>query len=201
MMATTHGLWGMLLAVPVAVHAPELAPLVLVAGFLGGIAPDLDLYVGHRKTLHFPFLGIGATAVSVGLALAVPTVGTTALAVAVAAATLHAVMDALGGGLELRPWEASSDRAVYSHVHGRWLPPHRAIRYDGAPEDLIVAAVVAFPVMAVGPGWTGWLVGAVLAVSTTYMLLRRHLAEMAIAIGRRVPRPVQRHLPRRYLGG
>ena len=53
-MLPTHALAGMALALPVALVAPEYAPAALAAGFVGGVLPDLDLYTGHRKTLHFP---------------------------------------------------------------------------------------------------------------------------------------------------
>src|SRR6056297_545185 len=56
---------------------------------------------------------------------------------------LHAASDALGGGLELKPWRATSERAVYDHFRGRWIRPRRWVRYDGAPEDLAFAGILA----------------------------------------------------------
>ena len=54
MMLPTHVLAGMLLAVPLVRAAPELALVGFAAGFLGGLLPDLDMYTGHRRTLHSP---------------------------------------------------------------------------------------------------------------------------------------------------
>ncbi|MEF8780015.1 MAG: metal-dependent hydrolase, partial [Haloferacaceae archaeon] len=67
MMLPTHALGGMAVALPLLAVSPELAPVALVAGLLGGIFPDLDLYVGHRKTLHYPVY-YGAAAVAASLA-------------------------------------------------------------------------------------------------------------------------------------
>ena len=118
-MLPTHALSGMALALPVVAAAPELAPVALVAGLLGGIFPDLDLYTGHRRTLHFPVyysvVGLAATLTAV----LVPMATTLAIAVFLLAVALHSVADSFGSGLELRPWEATSDRAVYDHFRGR----------------------------------------------------------------------------------
>jgi hypothetical protein len=54
MMLPTHVLIGMVLALPLMVVAPEFATVGLIAGLLGGLFPDLDLYHGHRKTFHYP---------------------------------------------------------------------------------------------------------------------------------------------------
>lgn len=45
---------GMVLALPVALVAPEFAGVALVAGPLGGMFPDLDACRGHRRTFHDP---------------------------------------------------------------------------------------------------------------------------------------------------
>ncbi len=101
--------------------APEFATVGLVAGFLGGLVPDLDMYVGHRKTLHYPvYYSVLATG-GVLVGLAVPSVLTVAVALFLLGAAVHCVADIFGGGLELRPWEGTSDRAVYDHVRGRWI--------------------------------------------------------------------------------
>ncbi|WP_205596850.1 metal-dependent hydrolase [Halostella salina] len=197
MMATTHALWGMVLAVPVLVVAPEYAPSAFVAGLAGGLAPDLDLYAGHRKTLHYPVYATLATVPAVGFAIASPSDPSVALGVGLAAAALHAVTDAAGGGLELRPWLASSERAVYSHYHGRWIEPRRWIRYDGAPEDLGLAGVAAVPLVVAGDGPTTAAV-ALLSVSALYVLLRKPLAALAESLVGLLPGPVLPYVPERY---
>ena len=69
MMATTHALVGVALAVLVGAVFPESAAgtslTPVVAAALGGIFPDLDLYSGHRRTLHFPVYFNVAAAVAV----------------------------------------------------------------------------------------------------------------------------------------
>ena len=206
MMVTTHALVGMLLAVPVALLAPDLAPTALLAGALGGVAPDLDLYAGHRRTLHYPVYGSAAAAVALAAAALAPAPPTAFIAVFLSAAAVHARMDVLGGGLELRPWLGTSEQAVYDHFRGRWRRPYRVVRYDGAPEDLFLAAVVATPVAAVhgGTPYVTPAVGLLLGVSTLYAVLRKPLAGLAAAVAAflvpRVPAAVSGYIPERYHG-
>lgn len=199
MMATTHALWGMTLAVPVLAVAPEFAPVAALAGLVGGLAPDLDLYTGHRKTLHYPVYGTLAALPAIGLAVFAPSSVTVALAVALAAAALHAVTDAFGAGLELRPWEGTSDRAVYSHYHGQWIQPRRWVRYDGAPEDLGLAAIGAGVVVAAGFEVASIVAVALLSVSAIYVVLRKPLAVVAQRLVAFVPEPLVPYVPARYL--
>ena len=199
MMATTHALWGMALALPVLATAPEYAPIAFLAGLIGGLAPDFDLYAGHRKTLHFPVYASIATIPAVVLAAIVPTTATVALAVGLAAIALHTVSDALGGGLELRPWEGTSERAVYSHYHGRWLRPRRWVRYDGAPEDLALALVAAVPLLIGGDAAVTTVAFALLTVSAVYVLLRKPLARIAARLAGLLPAVVRSYVPARYL--
>ena len=198
MMATTHALWGMVLALPIAATNPELAPVAFLAGLLGGLAPDLDLYAGHRKTLHYPVYGSIAAAAAITLAIVAPSTATVALAVFLAAAAFHAASDAYGGGLELRPWEGTSERAVYSHYHGRWVRPRRWVRYDGAPEDLAVASLAGVPLLVIANGTVSAIVVALLAVSAVYVVLRRVLAGVAEHLVRFVPASVYPYVPARY---
>jgi hypothetical protein len=199
MMATTHALWGMTVALPVLAVEPELAPVALVAGLVGGVLPDLDLYAGHRKTLHFPVYGSLTAAAAIGVAAFAPSVLTVGIAVALAAAAVHAAADAAGGGLELRPWRGESDRAVYSHYHGRWLRPRRWVRYDGAPEDLGLAGVAAGLLAVTGGSTATAAATALLAVSVVYVLLRKPLATLAERLAQLLPGAVHPYVPSRYL--
>jgi hypothetical protein len=154
MMATTHALAGMALASVATLLAPEFAPVAVAAAAAGGVFPDFDMPGRHRRTLHFPvYYSIVALAL-LAVALVVPTPVTVALAAFVGAAALHSASDVLGGGLELRPWERTSDRAVYDHYRGRWLRPRRWVRYDGAPEDVALAGLLAVPTLALAGGAT-----------------------------------------------
>ncbi|MFB6094700.1 MAG: metal-dependent hydrolase [Halanaeroarchaeum sp.] len=199
MMATTHALVGIAIAAAAAVVSPEVSAIAVVAAAAGGLFPDLDLYAGHRKTLHFPVYASLAALPAIGIALLDPTTISVAGALFLAAAAAHAVMDALGGGLELRPWRGTSDRAVYSHFHGRWMPPRRLIRYDGAPEDLGLATLLATPALVVFQSpVTGGVLG-LLAVSAIYVLLRKPMVAVAEWLVDRLPGTVRTRLPERFL--
>lgn len=199
MMATTHLLAGLLLALPVAVLAPELTTPAIVGVALGSVVPDLDLYVGHRKTLHYPHYGLWLVPPAAFVALV--TLHPVAVAGAFAAIGLavHARMDVYGGGLELRPWEERSDRAVYDHANGRWVSPRRLVRYDGAPEDVAMAVVFAVPSVVFLERPFSLAVGGVVAVSILYGLVRKPLVDVGVAILRRLPAPLLAVLPMRYL--
>jgi len=54
MMLPTHALVGVAIGAPLLWLAPDAATAALIGGLLGGIWPDLDLYIGHRRTLHYP---------------------------------------------------------------------------------------------------------------------------------------------------
>lgn len=199
MMATTHLLIGLLLALPVAVVVPSLAEPILIGTAVGSLLPDLDLYYGHRRTLHYP---------TVGLLVAIPTLLTAILVLhpfvvagsaVIIAAVLHARLDIYGGGLELRPWAGESQRAVYDHLRNRWIAPRRYVRYDGAPEDVATAAIIAVPLLLFLDGFLWWIVTAAVLISLVYGLIRKPLVDLGIVILRHVPRPVLSWLPMRYL--
>ena len=198
MMLPTHALVGLAIGAPLLWLAPESATAALIGGLCGGIWPDLDLYVGHRRTLHYP-TGYSLAAIPAVIVAAV--VGSPlaiGLAVAVVAAAAHCRMDRYGGGLELRPWENTSERAVYDHVAGEWRAPKRWVRYDGAPEDVGLSLLVGLPLAAVVPQTFRWLVVAAIIVAIGYGLLRRWLAALAPAIAEFVPNPIDEYVPERY---
>ncbi|MFC7078835.1 metal-dependent hydrolase [Halorussus caseinilyticus] len=201
MMATTHALFGVVLASAAVGVAPEFAPVALVAGVVGSVFPDLHLYAGHRRTLHYPVYYAVAAVPAVALAVALPGAATVAFAVFLAGAAAHSLMDVLGGGLELKPWQARSERAVYDHFNGRWVPPRRWVRYDGAPEDLLVAVAFGAPALVAYDGPVRTFVGAVLLVSTGYALARKHLAALVERLVPLAPAAVHTRLPERFRDG
>lgn len=177
-MATTHAVAGLLLALPLAFVAPEFAPVAAFAALAGSVFPDIDMPGAHRRTLHFPVYYSLGTVVAGSVALLVPTDWSVAATLFLAAAALHSLSDALGGGLELRPWEATSERAVYSHYHRRWWRPRRWVRYDGAPEDAVLGALLALPSLLVFDGVVRRIVVGAVAVGVAYTLVRRRLVEL-----------------------
>lgn len=198
MMLPTHALVGMALAVPVALYAPEFAPAALLGGLVGGILPDLDLYAGHRRTLHYPTL-YPLAAIPLGLAAVVwPTPWSVAAAFLLLGAAAHCRMDIYGGGLELRPWEGTSEKAVYDHVKGEWVRPRRLISYDGSRGDLALSAAVGVPLLVLLEGAFVAVVAAALAIATVYVVLRRFLADLAPTVFSRVPDSVETYVPERY---
>ncbi|WP_435063344.1 metal-dependent hydrolase [Halobaculum sp. EA56] len=175
-MAFTHALVGAVLAAPVVAVAPEFAVPAAAAGMLGGVLPDLDLFVGrHRRTLHFPVLGWALALPAAALALAAPSAAAVAAAVGCASFALHAGTDALGAGDEIRPWERTSAEAVYDHLRGRWIRPRYWIRYDGAPEDAVATAVLAVPVVAFYPAPLPAVATACVVLGVAYAIVRRRL--------------------------
>ena len=202
MMLPTHALAGMALALPVALAVPELAGTALLAGFLGGVLPDLDLYAGHRRSLHFPvyYAALAAPALAVAALFSSP--ATVGAALVLAGAALHSVTDVLGGGLELRPWEGTSERAVYDHYRGRWLAPRRWVSYDGSPGDFLLSAGLAAPLLAVTGDALSLLVAATVAVAAVYAAVRRLLPAVATALvsilAERLPPGLLARVPDRY---
>lgn len=183
MMNQTHVAAGVSLAAAVVVVAGDAAPAprwLALAGAAGATVPDLDLFVGrHRRTLHFPVLaGVLALVVGLGAVLAA-SAPAALLATGLGAAWLHAASDALGAGDELRPWERTSDEAVYAHVAGRWVRPRYVVRYDGAPEDVVAAVVLAVPALVVFEGPVRWGLVAVLLSGVVYAAVRKRTVAVA----------------------
>lgn len=203
MMLPTHALGGMALALPVVLLAPEFAGPALAAGLLGGIFPDLDMYVGHRKSLHYPVYYSALAVPTVALAVITPSAAVVAVALFLLGASLHCVSDVFGGGLELRPWEATSDRGVYDHYRGTWIAPKRWVRYDGSPGDLLLSGTLAAPLVLVVEGPLYWTVVAALTVAVVYTGLRRVLPTIATILvttaSTSLPASLLARVPDRYL--
>ena len=198
MMATTHALYGMAVGASLLAVAPGYAPVAMVVGFAAGLLPDADVYADHRRTLHFPVYATLAAVPAVSLSVLSPSPLTASLATALVALALHAVMDAAGGGLSLRPWDEQPDRAVYSHFHGRWIAPRGLVAYDGAPADLLLALGAGIPLLAATTGALRGLVIGTLAVSAGYVVVRKRLVELVTVAIRYTPRWLHVLVPRRF---
>lgn len=179
MMTSTHALSGATVGAMTGAVAPELLPAAVVVGFVAGVLPDLDLLWRHRRTTHFPVYGPVAGGCVTVIAALSGSSGATLVAVAVLAFALHPLMDVLCGGVEVRPWEATSERAVYDHARGHWVRPRRLVRYAGAPEDMILASAVALPALFLTTGTLRRALVAVLAVSVVFVAVRRRLAPLS----------------------
>lgn len=176
MMATTHAAAGVLAMVPLLYVAPEFAVPAALGAVVGGVVPDLDLFVGaHRRSLHYPVLGWVPAVAAVGVAVVAPSSATVALAGCLVAAALHSLSDVLGAGDEERPWEGTSEQAVFCHLSGRWLRPHRLVAYDGSPQDLLAVAVLSLPGLLLFDGSVRAVTAGLLVVSAGYTALRKRL--------------------------
>jgi len=198
MMLPTHLVVGLAVAAPLLAVDPSLAPAALAGAAVGSVFPDLDLYSGHRRTLHFP---TGYTLLAVPLvlaALSTPVPWLVGTAFAALGAALHSRMDRYGGGLELEPWQGTSQRAVYDHVRGEWRAPKRWIRYDGSPRDALLASGLGLPVLLVLDGPFAVLVAGAIAIGTIYAALRRDLAALAPRVFALAPAPIEPYVPARY---
>lgn len=179
MMTTTHAVVGALVGAATAAFAPVPTPAALVVGFVGGALPDADLVATHRRSFHFPVYATAFAALAVLVAFLVATPAAVLVAVFLVALAGHCLMDVFGGGVEVRPWEATSDRGVYDHYGERWIPPRRWVRYAGAPEDLLVAIVAGLPALVVAGGRTRPALAAVLVLSAVFTVFRRRLAGLS----------------------
>ncbi|MFB6254449.1 MAG: metal-dependent hydrolase [Halobacteriaceae archaeon] len=198
-MATTHAFVGLLFGAVVSVLFPEFANQAILAGFLGGFFPDLDLYADHRRTLHFPTYYTLFGVITGIIALLFPSVITISLGVFVNAAAIHSRMDIFGGGLELKPWEEMSNRAVYDHFKRKWYYPRRLIRYDGAPEDFIVCTLVALPGIVIVSGTLQLFLIGLVIISGVYALVRKRLPDLALQIINLLPTKMREYLPERFV--
>lgn len=142
MMGVTHALMGGLVGASSTFFTPEYFLAAVAAGYIGGLFPDLDLVFNHRQSLHFPVGFSILTVVAVSTALLTGEKNIILFSYFVVSAAVHSWIDILGGGLEERPWEGTTDKGVYSHSLDRWFPPLQVIRYDGAPEDFLLTLVM-----------------------------------------------------------
>lgn len=198
MMLPTHAVVGLVLAAPLVAFRPELAPVALTGALVGSIVPDLDLYAGHRRTLHYPTGYALVALLSLVIAVLVPTPAIVGTAFFALGAAVHCHLDRFGGGLELRPWEETSDRAVYDHVRGRWRRPKRWVRYDGSPADVLLLASLGLPLVVVLEGPFRAVVAVALVVGGVYAGLRRQLATIAPVVFGYTPNWLERYVPERY---
>lgn len=182
-MAPTHVMTGLALAAGVATVDPTLGGAAALGGAVGGFLPDLDMFAGqHRRTLHAPVLAFVPAAFAGLGALLAPTPLTVGVAVAFLAAGVHSASDALGGGRELRPWERTNRDAVYCHATGRWFRARYVVPYDGAVRDVLLAAVLAVPVVLTFTGVVRWLAVALVVLGGAYALVRKRIPKYVAPI-------------------
>jgi hypothetical protein len=177
-MGPTHAAIGLALVTPLLWLAPQFAVVGALAAVVGGFSPDADVLIGiHRRTLHFPVLGWPVVAAAAVVAVLSPGPWTVAAVCFALAATVHASIDVLGAGTELRPWRATEDRAIYVHPIGRWLEARRYVRYDGSPEDLALTVVFSVPGILLYDGVVRQVAVGLVLLGTLYALVRKRLPD------------------------
>lgn len=179
MMAATHLFFGELLGTLVGVVVPEYLTVVTVAGGMGGVFPDLDMVFDHRKTLHFPVYYWVAGALCGGAATIYTSPGTVFAAVFFLGAATHSVADIFSCGRTSQPWRTLDDRGVYLHPYRTWVSPRRWVRYNGSPEDLLLATVSTVPVLLLHDGGIVYVTAAGIILAFTYALFQNELDEWA----------------------
>ncbi|MFB6114932.1 MAG: metal-dependent hydrolase, partial [Candidatus Nanohalobium sp.] len=176
MMGVTHALIGLLLAVSAQYGFASFQFTAATAALAGGLFPDLDMVFNHRKTLHFPVIYTVLTAVLAPVMFSRPSTVSIAVFYFLLSAAVHSWIDIFGGGLEEKPWIPSSNRAVYSHVLGKWFMPKRWIRYDGAPEDLLLSLLLGIPLyFYYTDELVKGLILTLLAAGAVYVLVRKRI--------------------------
>lgn len=145
MMLPTHIVLGLTILTPFLPVLPTTLRIPAILGIIiGSTIPDIDLIIGyHRKTLHAPIYALLAALTCTVIAtinLTPLTITATTLTIGIAQ---HSLSDALGGGLEHKPWQQTATKAVYSHHHNTWWQPKHFIPYDGSPHDLALYIALA----------------------------------------------------------
>ncbi len=149
MMLSTHLLAGGLVGLLSAVLAPGHLVLLVAAGAIGGLFPDLDLLLEHRKTLHRPFQFTALFLALSGLYLAVQEPLVLVATAAAGGLVSHVAADILSQGKTKDPAHAKSDRVCYDHVHRRWLAPMNLVNV-GSGRDLLLTYLFAAPFLLTG---------------------------------------------------
>lgn len=170
MMLPTHVIFGLLLVTP-AVLLFDLPASVLYGAVIGSILPDIDLLFGvHRKTVHFPVYSLGISVGAIILVILYPITELFILCGVILGFTFHSASDVFGSGLEVHPWERTSDKAVYNHYTDSWEEPLHYLSYDGSPTDLFAL------LSGSGMIWIIW-------VNQNYIPYIREILLISIGIG------------------
>lgn len=178
MMGTTHILAGMALA---AVYSGFAEPgiLILMFSIAGSIFPDLDMPLEHRKTFHWPEHFLIAALLAGIAGMVYPNIYLQIVFLFFLNAAFHCLMDVLSCGLEPYPWQATDERAVYSHIRDEWIRPRRWISYDGSIGDLLLGLVIAVPLLQIYRGDSQYIIAGIVFTSILYTASRKHLERLA----------------------
>lgn len=172
MMTATHMLLGMLLGYILGFIQPDIAPYLLIIGFIGGMLPDIDIAFKHKRSLHFPFYYSLIVAITLTSTIFFSSVEAVMAFTFFGAATLHCLTDVFAGSLETALGRQENEKTVYLHPENRWINSVNLIRFPGAPEDLMLSLLIGVPLLIVIQGPLEWLTAATLALGTAYSVMR-----------------------------
>ncbi len=175
-MPTTHALAGGFLGVTASFLVPGDLGSLVIAGMIGGVLPDLDILVEHRKTLHRPL--------EFNLVLALLLLGYVVfqqhfltLSILLASGlVLHVVLDVMSQGKTMNPSLRKDDRCVYNHLQEEWVAPKRWVPV-GSWKDLMLSAVFATPLIYLTGPYVSLVSFFMLSVSLGYFLVSDRLTE------------------------
>jgi len=170
-MLFTHAVAGAVIGLLVADWYTAGLLSLTVAGAFGGLVPDIDMVLEHRRSLHFPVAG---TVVALAALVAGYWMGPVVqlFAVTLTGIAVHSTMDVLGGGKELRPWERTDPRASFNHVTGDWFMARRLV-HDGSPGDLVLYLGLAGPLYSWGPTMLRPALVMMSVLAIGYAMMRR----------------------------
>lgn len=168
---------------------PVYATELLIAAIIGGIIPDLDMFIGqHRKTLHNIPLYIGLILLSligvintyiteilneyifiIGLIIGLGAIG-------------HILSDILGSGLEKKPWEKTSNHCVYNHFTKSWIAPTHIFGHDGSIRDLSLLLILSTIIIFIQPSQLIPFIHIIIYISIfigfSYTVIRKKLPQL-----------------------
>lgn len=190
MMLPTHISSGLLIAGIFSHIFPEYTSVFLIAIVIGSILPDLDLIIGtHRKTLHYPIYSLLGVVISAGISPLFTGVYGVILVGFFIGVFQHSISDVLGGGVEEKPWERTSDKAVYSHYNDKWLPPTYHLGYDGSLKDvfaLTILLILSWMLLPYNQYVTGFIL-LLFVIGVLYASVRKLLPRLSIYLYKKFP--------------
>mgnify|MGYP006265906321 CR=1 FL=1 len=198
MMLPTHIIVGMFLSLSVLYIEPNYINSVILVSIFGSLIPDLDMYYGHRKTLHYPVFCSIATLLSFCILIFITNIYSISLFFFFMTLSIHPLLDILSSGLEIRPWENTSKKAVYNHYSKQWIAPLHIIPYDGSKEDLSVLLILSIPLMVyLGQPFYSLII-VLNIIGILYTLSRKILPEFIKPVIKIVPDNYRKYIPDRY---
>lgn len=179
MMFSTHILIGAVLGYFLSGFFSADITVLIVAGMVGGLIPELDFLVGKpRRTLHYPFSYFLAAIVPFAAFLTMKTKFFLYGATVLFAAGVHSFMDIFAGA-ELRSWNRNEwqQTAVYNHIQRKWIKPRRWA-YGGSIQDVLLS-VVSFGALIylVSDFWLKAAFSILLVLSFLYSLTIKWFSE------------------------